>query len=84
MTPLPAKLKKAVEDAFRNNILLAEVAVDARLIAADWYEKFSGEVGGSHAELARLYNLERAAFLRGQVEQIAPNAPKFAQEIGYG
>ncbi len=84
MTPLAAELKKAVENAFRNNILLAEVAVDDRLIAADWYEKFAGELGGSRAGLARLYNLERAAFLRGQVERIACSAPKFAQETGYG
>ena len=84
MTPLPAKLKKAVEDAFRNNSLLAEVSTEDRLTAANWYEEFASEVKGSRAELARLYNLERAAFLRGQVKWIARDAPSFAEEIGYG
>lgn len=84
MTPLPAKLKKAAEDAFHNNDLLANISPEDRLIAADWYEMFAGEAGGSRAGLARLYNLERAAFLRGQVKRIARDAPLFAEDIGYG
>lgn len=38
---------------------------------------------GVRADLARVYNLERAKFLRGEVERIADSAPKFAAEIGF-
>ena len=38
---------------------------------------------GIKVTLAHLYNLERARFLRGEVEQIASSAPEYAKEIGY-
>ena len=38
---------------------------------------------GTQAGLARLYNLERAKFLRGQVSHIAARALDFAAKIGY-
>ncbi len=38
---------------------------------------------GAQAGLARLYHLERARFLRGQVSQIAGRALDFAAEIGW-
>ncbi len=83
MAPLPANLKKSVEDAFHNNELLSEISAADREVAAFWYEAFAEETVGSRAELARLYNLERAAFLRGQVVRIARNAPEYAREIDW-
>lgn len=83
MTPLPAELKKAVEDAFHDNSLLLALSAEEREQAARWYEAFANEVVGRRADLARLYNLERARFLRGQVSRIARRAPDFAVEIGY-
>lgn len=83
MIPLPAKLKKAVENAFHNNELLSEISAADREAAALWYKAFAVETVGSRAELARLYNLERAAFLRGQVARIARNAPEYAREIDW-
>jgi hypothetical protein len=83
MTPLPAQLKKAAEDAFHDNFLLYAISPEDRELAARWYEDFAALTVGNRAELARLYNLERAAFLRGQVARIARNAPDFAVEIGY-
>ena len=38
---------------------------------------------GTQARLARLYNLERAKFLRGQVSRIASKARTFGNEIGF-
>lgn len=84
MTPLPGVLKKAAEDAFHNNSLLALISSEDREQAAQWYEAFAMQTVGSQADLASLYNLERAKFLRGQVARIARSAPVFAAEIGYG
>ncbi len=83
MTPLPAKLKKAVEDAFRNNSLLALISPQEREQAAIHYDTVASQTVGLLFDLARLYNTERARFLRGQVARIAGTAPKFAKEINY-
>ncbi len=83
MTPLPTKLKKAAEDAFHDNSLLLAISIEEREQAARWYEAFAAQSVGNRAELARLYNLERAAFLRGQVARIARSAPDFGREMGY-
>ena len=82
MTPLPTSLKKAVEDAFHDNVLLAAVSAQEREQAAQWYEAVAEQTVGNHAALARLYNSERAKFLRGQVVRIARSAPDYAREIG--
>ena len=82
MTPRPARLKKAIENAFHGNSLLTLLSLEECEQAAQWYESFAEEVVGRRAELARLYNLERARFLRGQVARIARNAPNLADEIG--
>ncbi len=84
MTPLPGVLKKAVEDAFHDNSLLGLIPSEDWEQAAQWYEAFAMQTGGSRADLARLYNLERAKFLRREVVRIARSAPDFAAEIGYG
>ena len=83
MMPLPANLKKAVEDAFHDNSLLSTISPDDREQAAQWYEAFATQTIGTYADLARLYNLERAKFLRGQVTRIAGKAPDFARDINY-
>ena len=83
MPPLPAALKSAVEEAFHDNSLLDALSLEEREQAAQWYEAFASQTVGIHAGLARLYNLERARFLRGQVPRIARSAPLFAAEIGY-
>lgn len=83
MTPLRTELKDVAENVFHYNERLSEMSLDDREEAAQWYEDFAAEVGGVLWDLARLYNLERAKFLRGQVARIAYNAPAFAKEIGY-
>lgn len=80
---LPQELKNAATAAFRNNSRLAEMSPQARELAAQEYEQVAQQTLGTFAELARLYNLERARFLRGQVERIAATAHQFAMEIGY-
>ena len=82
MIPLHRPLKKAATDAFLDNTLLAAISLADREQAAQWYEDFAADAGGAYSELARLYNLERAKFLRGQVSHIAGTAPDFAREIG--
>ena len=83
MAPLYGPLKKAAVLAFRDNALLSEMSPLEREQAAQWYENFAAETGGVLSDLARLYNLERAKFLRGEVNYIARDAPKFAEEIAY-
>jgi len=80
---LPKELKDAATAAFRDNARLAEMSPEARELAAQEYEHIAEQTLGMFAELARLYNLERAKFLRGQVEHIAATAHAFATEIGY-
>ncbi len=81
MAPLPAKLKNAAEDAFHDNSLLSLIPPQEREQAAQWYTERAAHFVGTRVELARLYNLERAKFLRGQVVRIAGTAPDFAREI---
>lgn len=82
MAPLRKVLKKAATDAFLNNSLLGSISAADREEAARWYEACAAEVRGDYVELARLYNLERAKFLREQVSRIAGTAPDFAREVG--
>jgi len=82
MTPLPLRLKEAAEDAFQDNSLLILLSSEEREVAAQWYEEFAAQTVGDRADLARLYNLERARFLRRQVSRIARRAPDFAAEVG--
>ncbi len=84
MPPLPEELKRAAERAFHDNSLLRLLTPEEREQAAAWYEAYAPRTVGAAAELARLYNLERARFLRGQVARIADTAPNFGREIGYG
>ena len=83
MTQLPIDLKDAAEDAFQENTLLSNLSPPEREQAAQWYEAVAARTVGIRSDLARLYNLERAKFLRGQVTRIAPDAPEFAREIDY-
>ncbi len=82
MTPLRAELKSLAQKAFHYNERLSEMTLEEREEVAQWYEDFAAEVVGTQSALARLYNLERAKFLRGQAGRIAFDAPKFAKEIG--
>ncbi len=80
---LAKKLKDAATAAFRDNTRLAEMSPEEREQAAQGYEQVARQMVGTQAGLARLYNLERARFLRGQVSRIAARALDFAAEIGY-
>lgn len=80
---MPTRLKQAAEDAFQDNSLLILLSSGEREVAAQWYEDSAARTAGDQADLARLYNLERARFLRGQVSRIARRAPDFAAEVGY-
>ena len=80
---LTKQLKDAATAAFRDNGKLAEMSQDDRELAAQGYEQMAGQMLGTEAGLARLYNLERARFLRGRVSRIASRARDFAAEIGY-
>ena len=80
---LTKRLKDAATAAFRDNDRLSEMSSEDRETAAKQYEQLAGEMVGNQAKLARLYNLERAKFLRGQVDHLAHTAPEFADEISY-
>jgi hypothetical protein len=77
---LPQQLKSAVEKAFADPRKLAELSSEERELAARFYEEVAHSASGSKALLARLYNLERARFLRGEVKRIAATAVQFAKE----
>ncbi len=77
------RLKEAATAAFRNNGRLAEMTLEDREAAAQQYEALASQMVGVQAGLARAYNLERARFLRGQVDRIAHTALEFAEQIGY-
>lgn len=77
------RLKVAATKAFLNNVKLSEMSLEDRNEAARQYEKMADEMVGVRADLARRYNLERARFLRGDVDHIANSAPNFAKEIGF-
>jgi hypothetical protein len=80
---LPQHIKDAATAAFRDNARLARMSTEERALAARFYEQVAQQTVGTRAELARLYNLERARFLRGEVSRIAPTAHQFGQEIGF-
>jgi hypothetical protein len=80
---LAKKLKDAATAAFRENSRLGEMSPEEREQAAQGYEQMAQQMAGTQAGLARLYNLERAKFLRGHVSRIAARALDFAVEIGY-
>ena len=80
---LTKRLKDLATEAFRDNTKLAKMSLDDREAAAQEYEQPAEQTLNIKASLARLYNLERAKFLRGEVTRIAKSAPLFAKEIGY-
>ncbi len=80
---LTKRLKDAATAAFRDNSRLVEMSPEEREQAAQGYEQMARQMVGTQAGLARLYNLERTRFLRGQVSRIAARALDFATEIGY-
>lgn len=80
---LAKRLKDAATAAFRDNSRLTEMSPEEREQAAQGYEQMAQQMVGTQAGLARLYNLERARFLRGQVSHIASRALDFAFEVGY-
>jgi hypothetical protein len=79
---IPTEVRDAAGRAFRNNTLLSEMTAEDRAAAAEAYETMAASTVGSRAEAAALYNLERAKFLRGEVDRIAPSLPDFIQERG--
>ena len=80
---LAAKIKIAATKAFHDNRRLADMPHQEREIAAAFFAQIALQVSGSQSELARLYNIERARFLRGEISRIAPDAVEFGLEIGY-
>ena len=80
---LPKAIKDAATAAFKHNPRLADLSWEERELSALAYESIAQRTVGRKAELARLYNLERARFLRGEVDHIAPTADLFGQEIGF-
>ena len=80
---LEEKLKNAATAAFRDNSKLADMSSEERELAAQGYEQVARNMLGTEARLARLYNLERARFLRGQVSRIASKARLFGNDIGF-
>lgn len=76
-------IRRAATAAFENNALLAKMTPEARAAAARAYEAIAARTSDNvNAEAGRLYNLERAKFLRGEVDRIAPTLPKFKLEKG--
>jgi hypothetical protein len=79
---LPGEVKTLAVKAFRKNSLRDEMTIEQRLHAAEYYERVAQITTNSAAELGRLYNLERAKFLRGEIDHIPATADEFAKEIG--
>lgn len=80
---LSPELNAKATAAFRDNTRLAEMSLEERETAAQAYEQIAAITTGKVAELARLFNLERAKFLRGQITRIVHRARDFGDEIGY-
>ena len=80
---LAQSIKDAATAAFKDNAKLANMTAQERETAARFYEVVAQQTVGTRAALARLYNLERARFLRGEVRHIAATALQFGQEIGF-
>ena len=76
------QIKDRATAAFIDNTQLKQMTPEERELAAQFYELVADHTVGTRAELAKLYNLERARFLRGEVDYIAPIALKFAEERG--
>ena len=83
MIPISERLKRAAVASFQDNAKLAAMTAADRESAAAFYEWVAGDTKRAYADLARLYNLEGAKFLRGQVSRIAGTAHDFGREIGY-
>ena len=83
MASLPETIKRAAVAAFYDNAALSEMTLQEREQAAHYYEEVAADTRGTVPDLARLYNLERAKFLRGEVASIVYSAPQFAEKIGY-
>ncbi len=80
---LTKRLKDLATAAFRDNAKLSRMSVEDREASALEYEQQARNLVGIKVNLAHLYNLERAKFLRGEVDYIARSAPDYAEEIGY-
>ena len=75
-------VKDKATAAFGTNSKLAEMTMEERQAAASAYEQVAQLTRGSNQAPGRLYNLERAKFLRGEVDRIAPTLPAFKAERG--
>ena len=80
---LPQHIKDAATAAFRENDRLSRMSAEEREVAAQFYEQVAERTVGTRSELARRYNRERARFLRGQVDHIAPIAYLFGQAMTF-
>ena len=66
-----------------SNAIRNVISVEQKAVAATMYERIAELQGAKKsADLARLFNLERAQYLRGEVDRIAPDALAFALERG--
>ncbi len=74
-------LRRAASRSFRFNAELELISPEDRELAAQMYEKLAEHTLKSQ-NLTRLYNLERAKFLRGQVDHILTPIQAFAKEYG--
>lgn len=75
-------VKEKATAAFDDNSKLALMTQEEREAAAAVYEQIAQMTSGANQEAGRLYNLERAKFLRGEVDRIAPTLPIFKIEKG--
>ena len=80
---LTKRLKDLATAAFRDNAKLSRMSPEDREASALEYEQQARNLVGIKVRLAHLYNLERAKFLRGEVDHIARSAPDYAEEIGF-
>ncbi len=81
MMDLQPELKESATKAFRENSRLVKMTLREREEAALWYDQIARRMVGTQATLARLYNIERAKFLRGEVSRIAATAVLFDAEM---
>ena len=79
---LSKELMGKSSSAFTDNNLLSQMTMAEREAAAKGYEQIAELTKGRYKEIAGMYNLERAKFLRGEVSSVASKLEDFAKQFG--
>jgi hypothetical protein len=81
-TPFPAQLqpvRDTINQVLKGQKPLSALTAEQRRLAAEFYRKTAGEVGGKFKDQARQFNLERARFLEDGGNVPPGSLPEFMQ-----